>query len=104
MRAIKTAICVLVSMLAMSLASAEDLSDVDKKLRECAGCHGADGISIAPTMPNLAGQKEAYLIAALTAYRDGTRSGVDAAMMTAMANGLSDAEIVALAKHFSSLK
>jgi cytochrome c553 len=55
-------------------------------------------------MPNLAGQKEQYLVAAITAYRDGTRSGVSAAMMTPMAAGLSDEEIAALAAHFAAME
>ncbi len=109
MRKLKTTIGVLVSVLAISAATAEEhgddaSTDITNKLRECAGCHGENGISIAPTMPNLAGQKEQYLVAAITAYRDGTRSGVNAAMMTPMAAGLSDAEIAALAKHFSAMQ
>ncbi len=109
MRKLRTAIGVLASVLAMSTAMADEHGDdasvdITNKLRECAGCHGSDGISIAPTMPNLAGQKEQYLVAAITAYRDGTRSGVNAAMMTPMAAGLSDAEIAALAKHFAAME
>ncbi len=104
MHYIKATIAVLASVVAISSASADEAADVENKLRECAGCHGADGISIAPTMPNLAGQKEQYLAAALTAYRDGTRTGVSAAMMTPMAAGLTDAQITALAKHFSAME
>lgn len=99
----KTTICLLASMLAAT-ALAEDNTALENKLRECAGCHGADGISISPAIPNLAGQKEEYLKQTLTAYRDGNRKGGSAMMMTPMAVGLTDAEIAALAEHFSALK
>ena len=98
-----TMICALASILALPLAFASDTKTLENKLRECAGCHGADGISITPIIPNLAGQKEEYLKQTLTAYRDNKRQGVSAAMMTPMAAGLTDAEIAELAKHFSSL-
>lgn len=53
----------------------------------CATCHGADGNATTPGMPSLAGQHRDYLVAAMQAYKDGTRkhaamnaqmSGVDA--------------------------
>ena len=99
-----TTICALASILSLPLAFADNTTTLEKKLRECAGCHGADGISIASTIPNLAGQKEEYLKQTLTAYRDKRREGVSAAMMTPMATGLTDAEIADLAKHYASLK
>ncbi|MFQ5643800.1 MAG: c-type cytochrome [Thiogranum sp.] len=67
----------------------------------CAGCHGAAGISANPLWPNLAGQKDAYIVKQLKAFRDGTRSDP---MMSPMAKPLSDADIDNLAAHFSSLK
>jgi len=67
----------------------------------CAGCHGAAGISANPLWPNLAGQKEAYLVKQLKAFRDGTRSDP---MMSPMAKPLSDDDINNLAAHFSGLK
>ncbi len=42
--------------------------------RECKGCHGLDGKSGAPGIPNLAAQDEAYLLASIKAYRTGTRT------------------------------
>jgi len=98
-----TTICALASILSLPLAFAGNTTSLENKLRECAGCHGADGISIAPTIPNLAGQKEEYLKQTLVAYRDNKRVDGGAAMMTPMAAGLTDAEIADLAKYFSSL-
>ena len=71
------------------------------KAAVCAGCHGANGVSANPLWPNLAGQKEAYLVKQLKAFRDGSRSDP---MMTPMAKPLSAADIENLAAYFSSLK
>ena len=40
----------------------------------CAACHGQNGISIAPDYPNLACQKEKYLVKSLKAYKSGARN------------------------------
>ncbi len=40
----------------------------------CGKCHGADGISHDPMVPNLAGQEPVYLVNAIKAYRDHQRS------------------------------
>ena len=71
------------------------------KSATCAGCHGAAGISANPLWPNLAGQKEAYMVKQMKAFRDGKRSDP---MMSPMAKPLSDADIDNLAAYFSSLK
>ena len=70
------------------------------KAASCAGCHGAEGISGNPMWPNLAGQKEGYLIKQMKAFRDGTR--VDP-LMAPMAKPLTDSDIDNLAAYFSSL-
>lgn len=67
----------------------------------CAGCHGPQGISMAETFPNLAGQKKTYLATALKAYRDKSRN---APIMNGMAASLSDQQIEDLAAYFSALK
>ena len=71
------------------------------KSATCAGCHGAAGISANPLWPNLAGQKDAYLVKQMKAFRDGKRSDP---MMSPMAKPLSDADIDNLAAYYSSLK
>lgn len=67
----------------------------------CAACHGTSGISIAPIYPNLAGQKEAYLVAQLKAFRDGTRKNP---IMQPMAQDLSDTDIANIAASLATLK
>lgn len=81
--------------------AAGDAAAGKAKSAVCAGCHGANGISANPLWPNLAGQKDAYLVKQLKAFRDGTRSDP---MMSPMAKPLSDADIENLAAYFSSLK
>ncbi len=39
----------------------------------CAACHGAEGMSVATNVPNLAGQHYEYLMEQLIAYKEGTR-------------------------------
>jgi cytochrome c553 len=71
------------------------------KSATCAGCHGAAGVSANPLWPNLAGQKDAYLVKQMKAFRDGKRSDP---MMSPMAKPLSDADIDNLAAYYSTLK
>ncbi|VAW50251.1 Cytochrome c4 [hydrothermal vent metagenome] len=71
------------------------------KAASCAGCHGAKGISAIPTNPNLAGQKEAYLVKQLKAFKDKSRKDPT---MNAMVAPLSDADIANIAAYYSSIK
>lgn len=71
------------------------------KAAMCMSCHGAEGISAVPSYPNLAGQKEAYLVKALNEYKDGQRNN---AVMKAMVAPLNAADIENLSAYFSSLK
>lgn len=65
----------------------------------CARCHGGDGLGRG-AFPKLAGQKEAYLQAALRAYARGERhSGI----MQTVAAGLDEARIPELASYYSRL-
>lgn len=92
-------------MLLVSLASTYGVAYANDAAAEkstlCAGCHGTDGISVSPEIPNLAGQKETYLANTLRAFRAGERTNP---IMMSVAGDLSDAEIDALAAHFSSMK
>ncbi|MDD2914124.1 MAG: c-type cytochrome [Gallionella sp.] len=42
--------------------------------KPCAGCHGADGNQTSAGVPRLAGQHPQYIVKAVKAYRDGTRT------------------------------
>lgn len=65
----------------------------------CAACHGEKGISVQAEYPNLAGQKERYLQLALRSYQRGERRH---AIMSPIAKGLSEADIVNLAAFYAS--
>ncbi|WP_305909888.1 c-type cytochrome [Methylomarinum sp. Ch1-1] len=64
----------------------------------CAGCHGEDGNSMAPTFPKLAGQHESYLIKQLLAFKAGARN---APMMAPLAMGLNEKAIENIAAYYS---
>ena len=66
----------------------------------CAACHGANGVSVSDTIPNLAGQRVAYLEAQLRAFRSGTRKN---ALMNAMAAQLNNNDVANVAAYFNSL-
>jgi cytochrome c553 len=53
--------------------AAGDASAGRAKAAVCAACHGPNGVSANPQWPNLAGQKDLYLIKQMKAFRDGTR-------------------------------
>ena len=83
-----------------AVQAAGDAEAGQAKAGTCAGCHGAKGISMVPIYPNLAGQKEQYLVDSMKAYRDGGR---DNAIMKPMVGTLSDEDIANLAAYYASL-
>lgn len=89
-----------VAVSAAQTAAAADASAGKHKASQCMTCHGVNGISTTPLVPNLAGQKEAYIVKALKDFRDGKR---DNSIMQSMASNLSDDDIADLAAFFSSL-
>ena len=99
MRSILFAIILGITLLG-GLAQAADIEAGKAKSAVCAACHGGEGISPTPVWPNLAGQKEQYLAAQITAFRDGTRQN---AQMSPMVANLSDEDIANLAAFYASL-
>jgi cytochrome c553 len=67
----------------------------------CAACHGADGNSVAPVNPNLAGQVADYITLQLTHFKAGVRVN---ATMQAMAGTLSVPDMQAIGVYFSQQK
>jgi cytochrome c553 len=66
----------------------------------CMACHGAEGNSVSPMWPNLAGQGAPYVLAQLKAFKDGSRSDP---LMSSQAMMLSDEDMANLAVYFESL-
>ena len=68
----------------------------------CAACHGVNGQSQSPMVPNLAGQQRDYLVNQLQDYRDRSRSNLYGVQyMWGMVGPLKDKQIEELADYFS---
>ena len=83
----------------MPLVCRADDSKASYAVTVCAACHGANGVSVAGHIPNLAGQKLAYLTAQLAAFKDGSRKSD---VMNPIAAQLTDADINDAAEYFSA--
>jgi cytochrome c553 len=73
----------------------------------CAACHGANGVSVSDTIPNLAAQRAGYIEAQLKAFKDGTRRAAGTtsptATMAAIAAQLTPDTMANVAAYFASL-
>lgn len=82
-----------------SLHAQEPSADAGQaKSMICASCHGADGNSVTPQWPSLAGQHPAYTVRQLEAYRDGQRT--DPGMQQYVAT-LSEQDMQDIAAYFA---
>ncbi len=104
MRSTAPILAALVAGLA-STASAEETSptgDPEAGKRAagmCRTCHGIDGIAQIPIAPHIGGEPASYIVAQLTAFRDGAR---EHEMMTIVARALSDTQIEDVAAWYAS--
>lgn len=71
-----------------------------QKSKNCSACHGNAGLSANPLWPNLAGQKEDYLVLQLKHFRSGERLNE---IMGPLAKVLTDKDIADLSAYYSSL-
>jgi cytochrome c553 len=104
---VKSQVIVCVTVVGVALAGGDGQAAEDSAMnlirRECSACHGARGVSVAPTFPNLAGQQAVYLEAQLKAFRDRSRADPHAqAFMWGMAAQLTDSTITEIAKFFAA--
>jgi cytochrome c553 len=81
-------------------AAGGDIAAGKEKARICAGCHGANGISMSPGIPSLAGQRDQFLQWQLVFFRSGRRPNL---LMGPIIAQLSDADIRNLGAYFASL-
>ena len=89
----------------LSRAFADGLVDGDveagkNKSVTCGACHGADGNSVNPVWPSLAGQHSTYTIAQLQAFKNGTRTEP---LMLGQVMSLTDEDMKNLAVYFASM-
>lgn len=97
----KITLAVAATVLMASPTFAADVAAGKTKAATCAACHGAEGISAVPMYPNLAGQKEQYLIKQLKDFKTGARKDP---VMSAMAMPLTDADIANVSAYYASKK
>jgi len=83
-------------------ASAGDVTAGRQKVADkCAVCHGLDGLAKIAEAPNLAGQNENYLLAQLTAFKNGARTNEQ---MSVVIQDLSEADMENLAAYYSAIE
>jgi cytochrome c553 len=71
-----------------------------ERVQLCAACHGADGNSVDPKVPSIAGQPKLFLETQLVLFREELRRSD---LMLPVVKGLKDPQLIALAEHFSKL-
>jgi len=99
---IATAI-VTASFSSIQVASAADAANGEKLSQTCLGCHGAPGLrNPGPVyaIPMIGGQHAEYIVSALKAYKDKTRSHKT---MQAQASNLTDENMADIAAFFAGL-
>ena len=69
------------------------------KAATCAACHGADGNSVTPDWPTLAGQHANYIVRQLRAFKEGERNDVT---MKPFADMLSEQDMLDVAAYFAA--
>lgn len=79
--------------------SAGDAAAGKTKAAVCAACHAADGNSVNPEWPKLAGQHDTYILKQLQNFKNKERENV---LMSPQAAVLADQDMLDLAAYFSS--
>ena len=85
-----------------SFAQAAGDSTAGRKVMvKCQSCHGTDGLAIEYWSPNIAGQKEDYIVRSLMAYKGGRRMSP---MMYGVVQTLSNEDIANVAAYYAAIK
>lgn len=83
-----------------NLSHAEGNASAGKnKVASCGACHGADGNSLIPANPKLAGQGEKYLLKQLKDIKRGER---EIALMAGQLDNLSETDLADIAAYYAS--
>ncbi|MEM1403899.1 MAG: c-type cytochrome [Pseudomonadota bacterium] len=95
-----------ISALVLGIAGAQaadvlkgDPAAGEQKAVTCGACHGADGNSMVPSFPKLAGLGEKYLLQQMQHIRDGLRP---VAQMVGQVDNMSDQDLADLAAFYSA--
>ena len=86
--------------LAVLLPSAARAESIEEKAQVCAACHGENGVPVEQSfpVPVIWGQQLGYLFFELRDFKSGARKNDQ---MTPIAQGLEQADLMALAQYFS---
>ena len=100
-----TRLCAVIALtfLGLGTASAGDLTRGEQLSQTCLGCHGAPGLrnpSPVYDIPMIGGQHAAYIVSALQAYKDKSRSH---GTMQAQAANLSEQDMQDIAAFFAAM-
>ena len=79
--------------------AAGDAAAGQAKTAVCAACHSADGNSVTPNFPKLAGQNEKYLLKQLKDIKSGARPVLE---MTGLLDNLSEQDLEDISAYFAS--
>jgi len=88
-------------MISPGSISAADMAPASMLANTCDACHGPAGSTHGPATPSISGTNMDYIIDTMNAYKSGARHST---IMGRIAKGYTDAEIKAIAKHFSKKK
>lgn len=88
------------SLVGMNSVYAEGNRENGRELStQCSFCHGTYGLSSSEEFPNIAGQKESYLVAQLEKYKSGERAD---SIMGAIVGPLTTQNIADLAAYYAA--
>jgi cytochrome c553 len=93
------AVAIMLATTSMQAVAEGDATAGQAKSAICAACHGADGNSMVPNWPKLAGQHAAYLERQSALIKSGARPVPE---MMGIVAGMSDQDFQDLAAYFSS--
>jgi cytochrome c553 len=96
---LRVALAGVLALVSLPAFAAGDAAAGQAKSAVCAACHGADGNSVVPNWPKIAGQHEQYLVRQVALIKSGARVVPE---MAAIVPGLTDQDIADLAAWFAS--
>jgi cytochrome c553 len=100
MRTTLLAIAAIVAFAGTALGASPDKRTGEAISKQCAACHGNDGMSVDNNIPNLAGQHFVYLQEQMNAYKKRTRINP---IMNQMISSLSQEQIDDIAAFYASV-
>ncbi len=89
----------ILAVISLQAVAEDDVSAGQAKSAICGACHGADGNSVVPNWPKLAGQHADYMVRQVTLIKSGARTVPE---MLGIVASMSDQDIEDIAAWFSS--